>query len=192
MGQLFHELFHAVTHTDKRILHLVKHLALRPARAAIEYWKVPAKKYFNPFTFLLIFIALIVIINNLVKTYNLPEPWSESPGQDSDGGTAAVLYTGREKIQQGHLADEQAFESRVHDGDSILCLYSLAFFQAAGQEFCGNSYGNDLFYGLRVPGLRHCLHAHPGILQRTAGFYYFTLLGVLLYAIYYTWGFKAF
>lgn len=26
----------------------------------------------------------------------------------------------------------------------------------------------------------------------TAGFYYFTLLGVLLYAIYYTWGFKAF
>ena len=51
MGQLFHELFHAVTDTDKRILHLVKHLALRPARAAIEYWKVPAKNISIPLHF---------------------------------------------------------------------------------------------------------------------------------------------
>lgn len=55
-----HEFFHALTHTDKGILFLIKELSFRPGKVAIEYNEGKRKKYFNPFTFLLITIALQV------------------------------------------------------------------------------------------------------------------------------------
>lgn len=55
-----HEFFHAVTHTDKGILFLMKELFRRPGKVALEYNAGKRKKYFNPITFLLIMMALQV------------------------------------------------------------------------------------------------------------------------------------
>jgi hypothetical protein len=57
IGHLAHEIFHAVTHTDKGILFLIKELCYRPGYVAREYNAGQRKKYFNPFTFLLIAVA---------------------------------------------------------------------------------------------------------------------------------------
>jgi hypothetical protein len=62
VGHLAHEIFHAVTHTDKGILFLIKELAYRPGYVAREYNAGLRKKYFNPFTFLLIAVAFQLFV----------------------------------------------------------------------------------------------------------------------------------
>jgi hypothetical protein len=53
-----HEAFHAITHTDKGILFLIKKLFRWPGIVAREYVEGKRKKYFNPMTFLLITMAI--------------------------------------------------------------------------------------------------------------------------------------
>lgn len=52
-----HDVIHAVTHTDKGILFLIKELFVRPGAVVREYVEGKRKKYFNPITFLLIMMA---------------------------------------------------------------------------------------------------------------------------------------
>lgn len=58
-----HEVFHAVTHTDKGIIFLMKELLRRPGKVASEYVGGKRKKYFNPITFLLIMIAVQLFVS---------------------------------------------------------------------------------------------------------------------------------
>ncbi|RYD70508.1 MAG: DUF3667 domain-containing protein, partial [Sphingobacteriales bacterium] len=64
MGNFFHEVFHAFTHTDKGIFHLLKSLATKPGTTAREYINGRRKHYFNPFTFFLILMGIFVLSNN--------------------------------------------------------------------------------------------------------------------------------
>jgi hypothetical protein len=57
LGHMAHEFFHAITHTDKGILFLIKELFYKPGKVAKEYNTGKRKKYFNPVTFLLIGLA---------------------------------------------------------------------------------------------------------------------------------------
>jgi hypothetical protein len=57
-----HEVFHALTHTDKGIFFLIKELFISPGKVAQEFNSGFRKKYFNPFTFLLIITAVQVFI----------------------------------------------------------------------------------------------------------------------------------
>lgn len=63
MPHFLHEFFHAFTHTDKGIFHLLKCLATRPGPTAREYIQGKRKAYFSPFTFFLIVMALYVFVD---------------------------------------------------------------------------------------------------------------------------------
>jgi hypothetical protein len=63
MGHLAHEVTHALTHADKGFLLLIKELLTRPGIVAREYLDGKRKKYFNPFTFLVITSALYAYIS---------------------------------------------------------------------------------------------------------------------------------
>jgi hypothetical protein len=70
LGHIFHEIFHAVTHTDKGILYLIKHMTLHPGVAAREYvLENKRKRYFNPFTFLILVLGLAVFTNSIFHPY---------------------------------------------------------------------------------------------------------------------------
>lgn len=70
-GHIFHEFFHAVTHTDKGILYLIKHMTLYPGVAAREYvLENKRKRYFNPFTFLILVLGLTVFANLILHPYS--------------------------------------------------------------------------------------------------------------------------
>jgi hypothetical protein len=60
LGHFAHETTHAVTHTDKGILLLIKVMFTRPGVVAREYMEGKRKRYFNPITFLLIMMAIQV------------------------------------------------------------------------------------------------------------------------------------
>ena len=75
MPNFFHEVFHAFTHTDKGIFHLLKSLATKPGTTAREYISGRRKHYFNPFTFFLILMGIFVLSNNFfVKPRKAFEP----------------------------------------------------------------------------------------------------------------------
>jgi Protein of unknown function (DUF3667) len=59
----FHESFHAFTHADRTIFHLLKSLAIRPGFTAREYLQGRRKTYFNPFTFLLLTMGIFVFLD---------------------------------------------------------------------------------------------------------------------------------
>lgn len=63
LKHFFHEVFHAVTHADKGIFHLLTCLAVRPGTTAREYLEGRRKTYFNPFTFFLLAIGAFVFLN---------------------------------------------------------------------------------------------------------------------------------
>jgi hypothetical protein len=57
-----HELWHALTHTDHSVFGLIKALLRRPGLVAAEYVAGHRKRYFNPFTFLVVTVGLSALV----------------------------------------------------------------------------------------------------------------------------------
>lgn len=62
LHDLQHDFWHALTHTDKSVLSLVRELALRPGHVARRYVDGGRKSYFNPFTFLIVVVGLASVV----------------------------------------------------------------------------------------------------------------------------------
>lgn len=73
MSHIWHDLTHAITHTDKGFFYTIKELAIRPGRVALEYVAGKRKKYFNPFSFLIIIMGVYLVANSFFKPYIPPE-----------------------------------------------------------------------------------------------------------------------
>jgi hypothetical protein len=58
MHDIGHAAVHVLTHADHSVLALVRDLAVRPGRVAREYVAGRRRKYFNPFTFVLVVVGL--------------------------------------------------------------------------------------------------------------------------------------
>ncbi|MEO6684614.1 MAG: DUF3667 domain-containing protein [Dyadobacter sp.] len=70
LPHILHEIFHAFTHADKGILYLVKGLATRPGYVAKEYIEGKRKKYYNPFTMLLICLGFFVFMGSFFHSFS--------------------------------------------------------------------------------------------------------------------------
>lgn len=60
---LIHEVIHAFTHADTGFLYLFKELALKPGEVVKEYVAGARKKYYNPFNFFLITVAISAFLS---------------------------------------------------------------------------------------------------------------------------------
>jgi len=74
IGHLLHEFFHSFTHADKGFLGITADLAIKPGLVAREYIAGKRKKYFNPFTYYLLCIAILVFCANIFTTFQQPIP----------------------------------------------------------------------------------------------------------------------
>jgi hypothetical protein len=64
LSHILHDFQHALTHTDKGFLLLIKKLILRPGHVAKEYLAGKRKLYFNPLSFLVITSALHALVTS--------------------------------------------------------------------------------------------------------------------------------
>lgn len=70
LPHIFHEVFHALTHADKGVLYLIKSLATHPGAVAREYiLQGKRKRYFNPFTFLVLVLGFTIVMNSIFHPY---------------------------------------------------------------------------------------------------------------------------
>jgi hypothetical protein len=60
-SHLTHNIAHAFLHADKGVLLLFKELTYKPGRVARLYIEGKRKKYFNPFSFLVLMVAIALI-----------------------------------------------------------------------------------------------------------------------------------
>ncbi len=58
LHEIGHETLHALLHVDRSALSLIKSLAVRPGRVALDYVSGRRKRYYGPFAFLVICVAL--------------------------------------------------------------------------------------------------------------------------------------
>lgn len=54
IGSIVHDILHYFTHADKGLIFIIKEMFLRPGTVIEEYISGKRKKYFNPFTFMLL------------------------------------------------------------------------------------------------------------------------------------------
>ena len=81
MSHLAHELNHAITHTDKGILLLIKKLFLYPGVVAREYIQGKRKRYFNPLSFLVITTAIAAYVSHEAGYYEALSHLNSSPNR---------------------------------------------------------------------------------------------------------------
>lgn len=71
LGHFFHEAGHALTHADKGFFYLIKELAIKPGTVLKEYiTEGKRKRYFNPFTFMLLMSGLLLFFTLVFKPYD--------------------------------------------------------------------------------------------------------------------------
>jgi len=74
LSHILHEFLHSFTHADKGFLGITADLALKPGIVAREYIAGKRKKYFNPFTYFLLCLGIMVFSANVFKTIHEPVP----------------------------------------------------------------------------------------------------------------------
>ncbi len=122
LGHFFHEFFHAFTHTDKGIFHLLKGLATKPGVVAREYIEGKRKKYFNPYTFFLIMMGIYVLSNQFFSGDTKPAPVPvgilKIPNEKAKANAIAMFERGQ-KIR--------AFANKNGNMLSMVAIPTIAF-----------------------------------------------------------------
>jgi hypothetical protein len=60
LHEIFHDLLHALLHVDRSVLSLVRLLLTQPGHVSLDYVTGKRKRYFGPFSFLIIVVGLAV------------------------------------------------------------------------------------------------------------------------------------
>lgn len=101
LPHIVHEVFHALTHADKGVLQLIAALTVRPGTVAREYvLEGKRKRYFNPFTFLVITVGFVVLSNSIFHPYVREMP------------TNSVATTNQHPTKGGPPSKRTQFEER--------------------------------------------------------------------------------
>ncbi|HEY0742225.1 MAG TPA: DUF3667 domain-containing protein [Chryseosolibacter sp.] len=156
LGHFVHETTHAVTHTDKGILLLIKEMFVRPGIVAREYVEGKRKKYFNPLTFLLIMIAIQVFVTKQTDFYGKFTRQMQK------------LYEMIEKSNPNAAKGKEKFTKQVEEADKrmafandnskimnfifipFLSLLTWLFFKKSGYNYAENLILNVLIGGQTV------------------------------------------
>lgn len=156
LGHFMHETTHAVTHTDKGILLLIKELFVRPGVVAREYAEGKRKKYFNPLTFILIMMAIQVFATKQTDFYG---KFTRQMQQ---------LYERIEKSSPNATKRKEKFNQQVEEADKrmtfandnnkiinfifipFLSLLTWLFFKRSGYNYAENLILNVLIGGQMV------------------------------------------
>lgn len=70
VGHILHEISHYFTHADKGLIYIIKEMFIRPGTVVEEYIAGKRKKYFNPYTFLILCSTISAYIYWKIKYYS--------------------------------------------------------------------------------------------------------------------------
>jgi hypothetical protein len=189
LGHFFHEFFHAFTHTDKGIFHLLFELMIRPGIVAREYIEGKRKKYFNPFTFFLIMMGIFVFSNRIFnpppKEIHVPVGIMNIPDETVKSNTIAMYIRG------GEVRNFTSANGNIMSMIAIPMIALIFWLSYRKRKF---NYAEHLTANLMFTSFANIFFTFIVFpLQKlTAGSPYsnlFTLMGLVLQVGYYTWAY---
>lgn len=192
MYNFFHEGFHAFTHTDKGIFHLLKSLALRPGTTAREYITGKRKKYFNPFTFFLILMGIFVLSNNYFK--------KETVQKQPDAKVLERIPTQQGKVNYVAVMKRANTVNQVFrkHGNIVamiavpfISLFSWLFFRRRGFNYAEHLTANMMFVAFSNLVFTVVIFPLASLVSPSTSFI-ITLLALILQALYFAWALNGF
>lgn len=109
---ILHELLHAFTHADKGALHLLKELALRPGMVLQEYiLERKRKKYFNPFTLLLLILGFSVFMNSIFHPFQKNQYITQEQMAKAKTEAAKAIY---QRVTEGQAKVNAFMEQKTN------------------------------------------------------------------------------
>jgi hypothetical protein len=145
-----HEFLHALTHTDKGILFLIKKLFTKPGVVAREYNSGMRKKYFNPITFLLITMALQIYVTKKTDFYNALFTSTEQFISNISKNTPDVNSSSQKALEEAKKQSPKILEnSKIITFTFIpmLALITWLFFWKSGYNYAENLVFNIFLQG---------------------------------------------
>lgn len=191
MSHFFHEVFHAFTHTDKGLFHLLKQLALRPGTTARLYLFGKRQSYFNPFTFFLILMGLFVVSNNYFK----------GPTKEVLPDAKILQVMRSPEAKQNYLATLR----RVNKASTVfqkkgnviamiavpfISLFSWLFFRKRGFNYAEHLTANMMFVAFSNLVFTAIIFPLQGIFKAGSAFGVILIAGMLLQAVYFSWSYN--
>lgn len=191
--QLAAEFFQAVINIEKGLWTLVKGLAVKPGETAAAYTEGQRKKFFNPFAFMGLCIAAMILINSWVRPYTVSYPPDQAVlARITDPEIRQLYITSLERIEKA-----QHFVTRHMNTVSVLispyfAFFLWLFFKRWGRNMAEITVAYILFTAFS--NLASTLLVSPFLSwARGSGAYNPVLYGMmLLQTIYIAWGMKTF
>lgn len=106
MSHIWHDLTHAITHTDKGFFYTLKGLFYKPGIVAREYLAGKRKKYFNPFSLLVIILGVYILANSVFKPFSQNVFSYENKGKPSWIQTESQRKKFEKMMQRRHNLSE--------------------------------------------------------------------------------------
>lgn len=193
LRNFFHEFLHAFTHADRGIFHLLFHLSTKPGVVAREYVKGKRKKYFSPFTFFLIVMALFVFTNNVFKGTPI----------DRKTDPRVIAYIPTEEGKQkyiGLIHRANVVDKFTHKNGNMVAMIAIPFisfftwlfFRKKKYNYAEHLIANILF--IAFSNLVFALTVFPlqNFYKGTPLYNYLSLIGLLAQTLYLWWALNGF
>jgi Protein of unknown function (DUF3667) len=190
---LIRDFLQTILHAEKGIFNLLRGLMIHPGRVVTEYVEGKRKKYFNPFSFLALCIAFMVLMNNWFKPYlEVPVPDQQVMARIPDKKTKDLYLVTVKRSAEG-----QSFFNRNMNFGTLIsapfyAVFLGLFFKRRGRNMAEiavayillTAFIDVLFTVIASPWL--------ALTRGSLTHDYIFWIGLILETFYYAWGLKTF
>lgn len=195
-GHILHEFFHAFTHTDKTVFSLVAGLLSRPGILVGEYLDGKRKKYFNPFTFLLLVAAFSIVILNITGTF---KPAGNSSVKTENHRTTAPAgpSASADPTSLGMMERAQKVSKFMAKRQNLVMIIAVPFnalvfflfYRRSGRNYAEHLVANVFFVSFVVLFSSLLFYPLLALYKRPPGMYVILLLMLISHCAYYAYGY---
>jgi len=194
MRSLVIDFLQYIFHTDRGILNLMKGLATRPGDVVTEFVEGKRKKYFNPFSFLALCVAFMVLMNSWIKPYAAVS--YEAPQEVVDRIPDKETQDLYRLVVKRDAQVQQFFNRNMNFGTLItapfFAFFLWLFFRRRGRNMAEIAVAFILLTAF-ISAVVALLFSPWLAMTKNSNIHSFlTLAGVSMESFYYSWGLKKF
>ncbi len=188
-----HEGFHAFTHTDKGIFHLLKSLAINPGSTARAYILGKRKSYFNPFTFFLILMGLFVLSNSLFKPAGKKLEPDARVLQNMPSSQARTKYVGMiSRVNKANAVFQKNGNVVAMIAVPFISFLSWLFFRKRGFNYAEHLTANMMFIAFSNLVFTLLVFPTQAIFRSGNAMFSVILAGMVFQVLYFSWSLNGF
>lgn len=189
-SHILHEFFHAFTHTDKSVFGLISGLALRPGILVREYLNGKRKKYFNPFTLLLLVAAFSILVLSWVGEFHKTSvpTGSDKPSASSKSIDPNMLEIARRAKKVGEFMNKRQNLVMLIAVPFIALVYFLAY-KKTGLNYAEHLVANVFFNAFVILFSSVLFYPLMAFFRQPPAMYWVLVPMLLSHCLYYTFAY---